>query len=408
MAVDSDLSWITTTVVPLAANPNATQVIYTNIVLVTLVTVWTGLRLYSRKMRRVPFGVDDSLYMVALILFYAFVVLHFMMLFLGGAGHHVSELQPWHIEKLMKFGYASQVVYAVSLGSLKISICWMLQRIFFVRPFKTQFINQRLPGQQIAAWATMGLCIAWTLMTILIGLLICRPIAMQWNPTIPGGVCGDQITAFAAVGVVDVIVDLIIFILPIPMVLKLQVSSAHRIALIGIFGAGILTIIFGALRLASVFSVDFLDFSFTSPNAMVWSSAEMGVALMVSSSPILRPVFDRIFGRFISTLRSSADRTNPHAKYYNGGKSGATGPRTFISASKPHSRGAGGFMVMTDSEENLEMDDMHKETDSKVIGGRKASHRRSEFGEMQGGRAMRDDESTDKIFVRTEIVQKTD
>ncbi|KAK1471789.1 integral membrane protein [Colletotrichum cuscutae] len=338
MAVDSDLSRITTTFVPLAANPNATQVIYTNIVLVTLVTVWTGLRLYSRKMRRVPFGVDDSLYMVALILFYAFVVLHFMMLFLGGAGHHVSELQPWHIEKLMKFG----------------------------------------------------------------------PIAMQWNPTIPGGVCGDQITAFAAVGVVDVIVDLIIFILPIPMVLKLQVSSAHRIALIGIFGAGILTIIFGALRLASVFSVDFLDFSFTSPNAMVWSSAEMGVALMVSSSPILRPVFDRIFGRFISTLRSSADRTNPHAKYYNGGNSGATGPRTFISASKPHSRGAGGFMVMTDSEENLEMDDMHKETDSKVIGGRKASHKRSEFGEMQGGRAMRDDESTDKIFVRTEIVQKTD
>lgn len=67
MAVDSDLSRIKTTIVPLAANPNAVQVIYTNIVLVTLVTVWTGLRLYSRKMRRVPFGVDDSLYMVALV-----------------------------------------------------------------------------------------------------------------------------------------------------------------------------------------------------------------------------------------------------------------------------------------------------------------------------------------------------
>ncbi|KAK1658758.1 hypothetical protein BDP55DRAFT_773114 [Colletotrichum godetiae] len=141
---------------------------------------------------------------------------------------------------------------------------------------------------------------------------------------------------------------------------------------------------------------------------MVWSSAEMGVALMVSSSPILRPVFDRIFGRFISTLRSSADRTDPHAKYYKSGKSGATGPRTFISASKPHSRGADGFMVMTDSEENLEMDDMHRETGTKALGGRKASHRRSEFGEAQGDRVLRDDGSTDKIFVRTEIVQKTD
>lgn len=86
----------------------------------------------------------------------------------------------------------------------------------------------------------MGLACAWMVMKILIGLLMCRPISMQWNPATPGGVCGDQISAFAAVGVVDLFVDVIIFVLPIPMVMKLQVSRAHRVALIGIFGAGIL------------------------------------------------------------------------------------------------------------------------------------------------------------------------
>ena len=44
-------------------------------------------------------------------------------------------------------------------------------------------------------------------------------------------------------GIVDLIVDVIIFVLPIPMVLKLQVSRAHRIALISIFGAGVLYVI---------------------------------------------------------------------------------------------------------------------------------------------------------------------
>ncbi|KAF6790390.1 integral membrane protein [Colletotrichum sojae] len=392
----SDLEPITTTIVPVADTPEAIQVIYTNILLAVLVTIWTGLRLYSRHMRRVPFGIEDYLYMLSLILYYAFITLHFMMQFLGGAGHHIARLQPWHVEKLMKFGYATQVVYAISLGSLKISILLMLQRIFFIRPFK------------IAAWITMGLAGAWTLMTILIGLLICRPIAMQWDPTIPGGECGDQIAGFAAVGVVDLIVDLVIFILPIPMVLKLQVSKAHRLALVSIFGAGVLTIVFGGLRLASVFTVDFLDFSYTSPNAMTWSSAEMGVALMVSSSPILRPVFDRVFGRFISTLRSSANRTDPHSKYYNGAaKSGATGPRTLISASKHPSRAPDGFMAMSDSDENLEMSAM----DAKGMPARrsKSGGRRSEYGrsDLESGNDGRDDASTDKIYVRTEIVQQS-
>ncbi|KAF9872095.1 integral membrane protein [Colletotrichum karsti] len=326
MADAADLEPITTVIVPIAPTADALQVIYTNIVLVVLVSIWTGLRLYSRHMRRVPFGVDDHLYMVSLI----------------------------------------------------------------------------------AAWVTMGLATSWMLMTILIGLLICRPIAMQWDPTIPGGVCGDQVTAFAAVGVVDLIVDVIIFVLPIPMVLKLQVSRAHRIALISIFGAGVLTIVFGALRLASVFAVDFLDFSYTSPTAMIWASAEVGVALMVSSSPILRPVFDRVFGRFISTLRSSAGRTDPNISYYAGGKSGATGPHTLISAAKHPSRFPGGFMAMSDSDENLEMETMGRKGSlqaAKISSGRQRLDH--VHGELEGGHVHRDDASTDKIFVRTEIVQQT-
>ena len=58
------------------------------------------------------------------------------MQLLGGAGHDIWRLQPFHIQRLMIFGFASQVLYAMSLGMLKISICWMLQRIFFVKKFK--------------------------------------------------------------------------------------------------------------------------------------------------------------------------------------------------------------------------------------------------------------------------------
>ena len=75
--------------------------------------------------------------------------------------------------------------------------------------------------------------------TMLIGFFICQPIEMNWS-AVPGGRCGNQTAAFASVGIVDIVVDLVIFILPLPMVFKLQISKAHRIALSCIFGAGIL------------------------------------------------------------------------------------------------------------------------------------------------------------------------
>ena len=86
----------------------------------------------------------------------------------------------------------------------------------------------------------MALATSWAIMTILIGLLICRPLSMNWNPLTPGGKCGNQTAAFAAVGVVDLLTDLLILVLPLPMVVRLQVSRANKIGLVAIFGAGVL------------------------------------------------------------------------------------------------------------------------------------------------------------------------
>lgn len=140
---------------------------------------------------------------------------------------------------------------------------------------------------------------------------------------------------------------------------------------------------------------------------MIWASAEVGVALMVSSSPLLRPVFDRIFGRFISTLRSSAGRTDPNSKYHNNGKGGEIGPRTLISAAKHPSRGTNGFMEMSDFDENLEMGDIQHRVKDQIREGITGRRPRSNFGltSVDGEHVGRDDASTDKIFVRTEIIQ---
>lgn len=128
----------------------------------------------------------------------------------------------------MQATYGIEFLYATCLGCTKISLVITMMRVFFVRKF------------QIAAWAVITMCFMWMLFTILIGLFICWPVPMNWNANTEGGRCGDQMTAFAAVGVVDLVTDLAIIILPVPMSLSLQLKWRHKMALLVVFGAGIL------------------------------------------------------------------------------------------------------------------------------------------------------------------------
>ena len=74
-------------------------------------------------------------------------------------------------------------------------------------------------------------------MTVLIGLLICRPVQKNWDPTAEG-TCGNQIAGYTAVSVVNVIIDGIMCILPLPMIWGLQVKKPYKVALFGIFSIG--------------------------------------------------------------------------------------------------------------------------------------------------------------------------
>ena len=124
-----------------------------------------------------------------------------------------------------------QAFYGSTLGLIKTSICLFYSRIFFVRTFR------------IAAWVTVGFILSWVAMVILTAFLLCTPLVFNWGQTIPGGRCANQKATFLAVGVLDLITDVCIFVLPLPMIYKLKVSKGNRVALFGIFGLGIMFVL---------------------------------------------------------------------------------------------------------------------------------------------------------------------
>jgi hypothetical protein len=102
-----------------------------------------------------------------------------------------------------------------------------LARIFCVRPFR------------IAAYTTTALAVVWAVATVIMILAICQPLPRFWNYELPGK-CGDLVTTLIAFGALDVALDVVILILPIPMVYQLQMPFANKIGLAAIFAMGLL------------------------------------------------------------------------------------------------------------------------------------------------------------------------
>ncbi|KAF7596745.1 hypothetical protein BBP40_000173 [Aspergillus hancockii] len=113
------------------------------------------------------------------------------------------------------------------------------------------------PTFRITAWVTFALSVSWSLMTILIGFLNCRPLNYNWDLQDPAGHCGNQNAVHSAVGRVDIFAGVMIILIPIPMVLRLKMPLSKKLAILGIFALGILTIIITILRTVTMLNVDF-------------------------------------------------------------------------------------------------------------------------------------------------------
>ncbi|KAI0596110.1 hypothetical protein F4775DRAFT_322166 [Biscogniauxia sp. FL1348] len=276
-------------------SPNGVGLIVEGFFLILLTGAWTAMRFYCRHLKKVNIAVEDWLHLAALAFFYGQVATCFVSVAVGGAGHHIYELQPWHVIRFSKAIFAIQVLYALAVGFVKISITVMLMRIFPTRKLR------------IASYFLIALSTLWMILTILVGLLLCRPIEKNWYPG-ADGTCGNQFVGFGVVAAVDIVNELCLIILPIPSVLRLHIGKRYKVALAAVFSSGIITLIIAALRVPILLETDFLDLTHDIKSQEI-ALAEPAVAIIVSCSPLLRPIFDKILWPILGTDHDSSSQT---------------------------------------------------------------------------------------------------
>ena len=110
----------------------------------------------------------------------------------------------------------------------KISILFLLYRIF--GHFKRfRFALGSAAIFVISIWIPCTLLTFWS----------CTPIEKNWNKAFPGR-CIDQIEFFRLNGVCNLLSDVLILLLPVPMVCRLEIKTRQKVEVLLMFAFGLL------------------------------------------------------------------------------------------------------------------------------------------------------------------------
>ena len=83
----------------------------------------------------------------------------------------------------------------------------------------------------------MTLTALYIVFIIISSLTICQPISYFWDKS-QNGHCGNQVALYLAGGIFNLILDVTVVILPMPMLWGLQMAKKKKAALTGAFGLG--------------------------------------------------------------------------------------------------------------------------------------------------------------------------
>lgn len=126
----------------------------------------------------------------------------------------------------LKLIFAEEFLYLFSALLPKLAILCLYLRIFTEKRYR---------------YATYGVAIVMILNWLtgcLMGLLICTPVAYSWDKKIPGGHCGDLMATYRWASLPNLITDVAMLLLPLPVIWNLHTGLSQKIGLTVTFVTG--------------------------------------------------------------------------------------------------------------------------------------------------------------------------
>ncbi|KAH8883257.1 hypothetical protein GQ53DRAFT_787095 [Thozetella sp. PMI_491] len=260
-----------------------------------------GTRLYIRRFMLHTFGIDDWACLFGLLFVTAFNGIGLAVVYYG-AGKHIQNVSQEDLAKWFMLYYVCICMYLSISFAVKSSILFFLRRVF-----PTPYIQR----------TTMALFIFIAIFTVsgsFLAAFQCNPpkYAYDLNFLMSPERANHCFSSDVAYGifmyqaVVIFCCDIIMLLLPFPVLLKLHMSSAKSVALVMVFGSGIVACIAPAIRFRSLnfYKTGSTDTTFEGASSLYWMAIEYNLGLVAGSLTGLRPLFAK-FGLFSTTNNSN-------------------------------------------------------------------------------------------------------
>jgi fucose permease len=248
--------------------------------------------------------------------------------------------------------------------------------IFFLSLSKDELLFRRLNYLTLIVVNVAGAALTF------LNIFQCRPPRAAFAYPVPDNVsCTDIVTLYLSSAPVNIITDLAILLLPMPLLTGMRLPKKQKRILVATFSAGAFVAVVDVVRLAYLQDAAFVrlsaqsgengernkqqrgnDFSWNAASSFMWSGVEVNLGLICACVPSLKPLFLRFLPSFIkdendTSLRDSVDDAlhAPMKKPLSPGDE-LTNPAAFRVADPKEKQGAyggqGGFLDFLSSPED--------------------------------------------------------
>ncbi|KAI0834645.1 hypothetical protein F5Y06DRAFT_300499 [Hypoxylon sp. FL0890] len=211
-----------------------------------------------------------------------------------GLGKHLADLPPGtDVVMASKLSYPNQSVYFISVSLTKISILFFYFRLFPQRTYR------------IFLWVMMVFVGLTGLICSLADIFQCNPVHKAWDSHAPG-TCINRPAFFFANAGLNIFQDLVIYLLPSPILWNVHLPARQRIALIGIFVVGGFVCVTGIMRIPTLsVAVASEDPTWDHYGSAIWSSIECNSAIICASLVHFKPLLTRASSSILGASHSS-------------------------------------------------------------------------------------------------------
>ncbi|GAM37483.1 hypothetical protein TCE0_024r07439 [Talaromyces pinophilus] len=163
----------------------------------------------------------------------------------SGIGVHLENLNQAERAKYPKSMLAASTIYILCLACAKLAILMFYYALLNVMQFWKYVI-----------YVVSGIIVAYTLAIFFALIFACYPVERNWDP-IPQfwdmDYCIDRTGLYLATALTNTTSDIILILIPIPIIWRLHVPVGQKLGIAAIFGVGCMTIITSIARLATIY-----------------------------------------------------------------------------------------------------------------------------------------------------------